>query len=113
RRARGSHAAENRSRHFRSHRRHPEVVPPFGERRPAPAARHRSGTPPQRGIALTEEQQVTHRILAQGAAAAALAGLIVACGGDKSTPTTPTTPAAPPVTQHKPDSAAANSQTEL
>jgi hypothetical protein len=53
---------------------------------------------------------VTHRILAQGAAAAALAGLIVACGGDKSTPTTPTTPAAATLTSPKLDSPAANAQ---
>jgi len=52
---------------------------------------------------------VTHRILAQGAAAAALAGVIVACGGDKSTPTTPT-PAAATLTSPKLDSPAANAQ---
>ena len=52
---------------------------------------------------------MTHRILAQGAAAAALAGLIVACGGDKSTPTTPT-PAAATLTSPKLDSPAANAQ---
>jgi len=55
---------------------------------------------------------VNHRKLVQAAAAAACAGLIVACGGDsKSTPTAPT-PAAATLTAPKLDSPAANAQTD-
>jgi hypothetical protein len=54
---------------------------------------------------------VKHRILFQAAAAAALAGVIVACGGSKSTPTTPT-PVSATLTAPKLDSPSASAQTD-
>ena len=52
-----------------------------------------------------------HRILSRAAGAAVLAGLIVACGGSKSTPTTPT-PASASLSAPKLDSPAASAQTD-